>query len=89
MVVGCGGLWRVLEGCGRFVGGPQKGRRVADGYGRLSEHFVDGCGGVKCKPLIFFIWCKSLIFFGCKSSVEKNRKCMVRDLRLFCDATYT
>ena len=46
--------------------------------------------GVKRKSLIFFIWRKSLFFFRRKSNVgNKTRKCMVRDLRFFCDATYT
>ena len=46
---------------------------------------------VKRKLLIFVIWRKSLnFFFRRKSNVEKKtRKFMVRDLRFFCDATYT
>ena len=50
-----------------------------------------GFKGVKRKSPIFFFWRKSLIFFfRRKSRVEKKtEKCMIRDLRFFCDATYT
>ena len=48
-------------------------------------------GSVKRKSLIFFFGVSRLFFFFWrKSRVEKKtEKCMIRDLRFFCDATYT
>ena len=46
---------------------------------------------VKRKSLIFFFWRKSRFFFFGVSRLwgKKTEKCMIRDLRFFCDATYT
>ena len=47
--------------------------------------------GVSSVSRLFFFLRKSLIFFFGVSRVwkKKTEKCMIRDLRFFCDATYT
>ena len=48
--------------------------------------------GVKRKSLIFFFGVSRLFFFFFGVSRvwrKKPKKCMIRDLRFFCDATYT
>ena len=58
----------------------------------LFGHWVRGGGGVKRKSLIFFFFGVSRLFFFFGVSrvwKKKTEKCMIRDLRFFCDATYT
>ena len=78
--------------CGAPYGNEHPMRAVSIGGGGAFGPHTQTNLGVKRKSLIFFIWRKSLIcfFFRRKSSVEKKTpECMVRDLRFFCDATYT
>ena len=48
------------------------------------------CVSSVSRLFIFFGVSRLLFFFWRKSPVEKKtEKCMIRDLRFFCDATYT